>query len=88
MQSNIKPRYEVEHVDREVEEVHLVREDGRNVEKKVTVPYGYNVYFPAGHSILGGWRRTQKIRTCCHLKVIAMACCAIHCLMDQMLTPK
>lgn len=51
MQQNIKPRFEVEHVDTEVEETHLVREDGRNVEKTVTVPYGYNVYFPAGHSI-------------------------------------
>ena len=48
---NIKPRYEVEFVDEEVTEKHFVREDGRNVEKEVQVPYGYNVYFPAGHSI-------------------------------------
>ena len=48
---NIKPRYEVEFVDEEVTEKHFVREDGRNVEKEVQVPYGYNVYFPAGHSM-------------------------------------
>lgn len=51
MQQNIKPRYEVEFVDDTVTETHLVRKDGRNVEKEVEVPYGYNVYFPAGHSI-------------------------------------
>lgn len=48
---NIKPRYEVEAVDETVIETHYVREDGRNVEKEVEVPYGFNVYFPAGHSI-------------------------------------
>lgn len=50
-QSNIKPRYEVEKVDEMVIETHVVRENGRNVEKEVEVPYGFNVYFPAGHSI-------------------------------------
>lgn len=50
-QSNIKPRYEVERVDDVVVETHYVRENGRNVEKEVEVPYGFNVYFPAGHSI-------------------------------------
>ena len=51
MNQNIKPRYEVEFVDQDIEETHMVRENDRNVEKKVKVPYGYNVYFPAGHSI-------------------------------------
>lgn len=51
LQQNIKPRYEVEHVDEMVTETHVVRENDRNVEKKVEVPYGYNVYFPAGHSM-------------------------------------
>jgi hypothetical protein len=50
-QQNIKPRYEVEFVDEMVKETHYVREDDRNVEKEVEVPHGYNVYFPAGHSI-------------------------------------
>jgi hypothetical protein len=50
-QDKIKPRYEVETVNETVIETHFVREDDRNVEKKVEVPYGYNVYFPAGHSI-------------------------------------
>jgi len=50
-QQNVKPRYEVEAVDDTVTETHFRREDGRNVEHKVEVPYGYNVYFPAGHSI-------------------------------------
>ena len=51
LQQNIKPRYEVEKVDEMVTETRLVREDGRNVEKKVEVPFGFMVYFPAGHSI-------------------------------------
>jgi hypothetical protein len=50
-QQNIKPRYEVEFVDETVIETHVKREDGRNIEHEVEVPYGYNVYFPAGHSI-------------------------------------
>jgi len=50
-QQNIKPRYQVERVDEMVEETHHVRENDRNVEKTVEVPYGYNVYFPAGHSM-------------------------------------
>ena len=50
-QQNIKPRYEVEAVDEMVTETHFIRKDGRNEEKQVKVPYGYNVYFPAGHSI-------------------------------------
>lgn len=51
LQQNIRPSYEVEFVDEVVIETHYAREDGRNVERKVEVPYGYNVYFPAGHSI-------------------------------------
>lgn len=50
-QQNIKPRYEVERVDEMVIETHLKREDGRNVEHEVEVPYGYNVFFPQGHSM-------------------------------------
>lgn len=55
-QQNVKPRYEVERVDEMVTETHLVREKTKhggymNVEKEVEVPYGYNVYFPAGHSM-------------------------------------
>lgn len=49
---NVKPRYEVH--DRRHEttvETHISREGGRNVEKKVEVPYGFDVFFPAGHSI-------------------------------------
>jgi hypothetical protein len=60
MQQNVKPRYEVERVDDTVTETHIMREDGRNVEKKVEVPYGYNVYFAAGHSI--------RVRTDAELK--------------------
>lgn len=48
----VKPRYEVH--DRRGEttvETHIMREDGRNVEKQVEVPYGFDVFFPAGHSI-------------------------------------
>ena len=48
---NIKPRFEVEYVDEKVTETHYVREDGMNVAKEVEVPYGWNVYFPAGHSM-------------------------------------
>jgi hypothetical protein len=51
MTQNIKPRYEVERVDEMVTETHFKRENDRNVEHKVEVPYGYNVYFPAGHSM-------------------------------------
>ena len=51
MNSNVKPRYEVEAVDEMVTETHVIRDDGRNIEKEVEVPYGFNVYFPAGHSI-------------------------------------
>lgn len=51
MQQNIKPRYEVEAVDSTMIERRLTRVDGRNVEEDVKVPYGYNVYFPAGHSM-------------------------------------
>lgn len=51
MRQNIKPRYEVEHVDDVVVETHYERKDGRNVEVEKEVPYGYNVYFPAGHSM-------------------------------------
>lgn len=50
-QGNIRPRYEVERVDEMVVETHLVRKDGKNIEEEKEVPYGYNVYFPAGHSI-------------------------------------
>ena len=50
-QQSIKPRYEVEQVNDTVKEKHFVRKDGRNEEITVEVPYGYNVYFPAGHSI-------------------------------------
>lgn len=50
-QQNVRPRYEVERLEGEVTETHVVREDGRNVEKEVKVPAGYMVYFPAGHSI-------------------------------------
>lgn len=50
-QSNVRPRYEVERLEGTVIETHVVREDGRNVEKEVEVPAGYMVYFPAGHSI-------------------------------------
>ena len=60
MQQNIKPRYEVEFVDETVTETHYVRKDGRNEETQVEVPYGYNVYFPAGHSI--------RVRTDAELK--------------------
>lgn len=48
---DVKPKFEVEEVDETVTETHIVREDGRNIEKKVEVPYGFNVYFPAGHSM-------------------------------------
>ena len=51
MQQNIKPRYEVERVDETVIETHYKREDGVNVPHEVEVPYGYDVYFPAGHSM-------------------------------------
>lgn len=51
LQQAIKPRFEVEAVDDTVTEKRIVRENGRNVETQVEVPYGFNVYFPAGHSI-------------------------------------
>lgn len=50
-QQAIKPRFEVEAVDDTVMEKRVVRKDGRNIEEQVEVPYGFNVYFPAGHSI-------------------------------------
>lgn len=51
LQQTIKPSYEVEYVDEVVTETHISRENGQNTEKEVDVPYGFNVYFPAGHSI-------------------------------------
>lgn len=48
---NIKPRFEVEKINTMVFETRVTRVEGRNVEETVEVPYGYAVYFPAGHSI-------------------------------------
>lgn len=56
-QQNIKPRYEVEdRTDEMIVETHIKRvkaEDGvaHNEEHEVEVPYGYDVFFPAGHSM-------------------------------------
>jgi len=51
-QRNIKPRFEVHPINRMVTETHYRRtEDGVNEAYSVQVPYGYDVYFPAGHSI-------------------------------------
>lgn len=52
LQQNIKPRYEVHRNDTMVTETRYRRnEDGINEAYTVEVPYGYDVYFPAGHSI-------------------------------------
>jgi len=51
-QRNVKPRFEVHPVNMMVDETHYRRtEDGINEKYTVSVPYGYDVYFPAGHSI-------------------------------------
>lgn len=52
IQQAVKPRYEVHDRRQEVTvEKRIVREGGRNVETQVEVPYGFDVFFPAGHSI-------------------------------------
>lgn len=51
-QRNIKPRFEVHPVNQMIIETRYRRtEDGINEKYSVEVPYGYDVYFPAGHSI-------------------------------------
>jgi len=51
-QRNIKPRFEVHQINQTIVETRYRRtEDGINEKYTVEVPYGYDVYFPAGHSI-------------------------------------
>lgn len=50
---DIKPRYEVEVLDgtRKVMKMRRDMATGMNEQYEVEVPAGFNVYFPAGHSI-------------------------------------
>lgn len=51
-QRNIKPRFEVEEIDKEVEHVVYEKDDEGNLtQKTLKEPFGYMVYFPTGASI-------------------------------------
>lgn len=52
MSSKVKPRFQVEELEGEVEHEIIVKgENGELTKKKVTEPAGYMVYFPSGGSI-------------------------------------
>ena len=51
-QRNVKPRFEVHaSIAWYARRITVATDDGINEEYEVEVPYGYDVYFPAGHSM-------------------------------------